>query len=60
MTDFGIISLDGSMATVRFERRYAASAQELWSALTDADRMRRWLGAAVSIEGRVGGPELMN
>lgn len=55
MTDFGTISLDGSMATVRFERRYAASAQELWSALTDADRMRRWLGAAVSIDGRVGG-----
>jgi uncharacterized protein YndB with AHSA1/START domain len=55
MTYFGTISLDGSTAAVRFERRYAASARELWSALTDADRMRRWLGAAVSIEGRVGG-----
>ena len=55
MTDFGTISLDGSMATVRFERQYTASVQELWSALTDADQMRRWLGATVSIEGRVGG-----
>ncbi len=55
MTDFGTITLDGSRALVRFERRYAASAWELWSALTDRDRMCRWLGAAVSIEGRVGG-----
>jgi uncharacterized protein YndB with AHSA1/START domain len=55
MTGFGTISPDGSAAAVRFERRYAASAPELWSALTDPQRMRRWLGAEVSIEGRVGG-----
>jgi uncharacterized protein YndB with AHSA1/START domain len=41
MTDYGTISLDGSMAAVRFERRYAAPPPELWSALTDADRMGR-------------------
>jgi uncharacterized protein YndB with AHSA1/START domain len=55
MTDFGTISQDSFAATVRFERWYAASAQEVWSALTDPERMRRWLGAEVSIEGRVGG-----
>lgn len=56
MTDFGTISPEGPVAAVRFERSYAVSAQELWLALTDPERMRRWLGAAVSIEGRrVGG-----
>jgi uncharacterized protein YndB with AHSA1/START domain len=55
MTDFGTISRDGATAAVRFERWYAASAQELWPALTDPRRMRRWLGGDVSIEGRVGG-----
>jgi hypothetical protein len=55
MTGFGAISLDGSVAAVRFERWYAASAAELWAALTDPERMRRWLGAEVSLEGRVGG-----
>jgi uncharacterized protein YndB with AHSA1/START domain len=55
MTGFGTMRPDGPTATVRFERQYAASAQELWSALTDPQRMCRWLGAEVSIEGRVGG-----
>jgi len=55
VTDFGSISPDGSAAAVRFERWYAASARELLSALTDPLRMRRWLGAEVSVEGRVGG-----
>ena len=55
MTDFGTMTPDGPVATVRFERWYAASARELWSALTDPQRMGRWLGAEVSIEGRVGG-----
>jgi len=55
MTTYGTISLDGSTAAVRFERQYAASAQELWSALTHPEQMGRWLGAEVSIEGRVGG-----
>jgi uncharacterized protein YndB with AHSA1/START domain len=55
MTDFGTISPDGSTEAVRFERWYAASAPELWSALTNPHWMRRWLGAEVTIEGRVGG-----
>jgi uncharacterized protein YndB with AHSA1/START domain len=55
MTDFGTMSWDGPHAAVRFERWYAASALELWGALTDPGRMARWLGADVSIEARVGG-----
>jgi len=55
VTDFGTVSSDGQMAVVRFERWYAASAEQLWSALTDPDRMRRWLGAEASIAASVGG-----
>lgn len=55
MTDFGTISVDGSFAAVRFERWFAASAAELWGALTAPERMARWLGAEVSIQARAGG-----
>lgn len=55
MTGFGTIGPYSSATAVRFERWYAASAQELWLALTEPQWMRRWLGAEVSIEGRVGG-----
>jgi uncharacterized protein YndB with AHSA1/START domain len=55
MTGFGTISVDGPAAAVRFERWYAAPAAELWDALTDPERMARWLGAEVSIEARPGG-----
>lgn len=39
--DGGLIDLDGRRA-VRFVRRYAVSRAELWSAITDPDRMARW------------------
>jgi uncharacterized protein YndB with AHSA1/START domain len=55
MTDFGAISSDGPHAAVRFERWYAALPMDLWDALTSPARMRRWLGAEVSIEARSGG-----
>jgi uncharacterized protein YndB with AHSA1/START domain len=55
MTGFGTVSLDGSGAAVRFERWYAASVTELWSALSDPERMARWLGAEVHIEAWTGG-----
>ena len=55
MTDFGMVSIDGPVAVVRFERWFTASAGELWSALTDPDRMGRWLGAEVSIVASAGG-----
>ena len=31
-------------ASVRFTRRYAAAPAEVWSALTEPDRLARWLG----------------
>src|SRR5262249_38894088 len=55
MTDFGTISRGGPHAAVLFERWYACSPMELWDALTDPDRMRRWLRAEVSIQTRAGG-----
>jgi len=55
VTDFGMVSSDGPVAVVRFERWFTASAGELWSALTDPDRMGRWLGAEVSIVASAGG-----
>jgi len=55
MTNFGTVSQNGPATVVRFERLYAASVGELWSALTDPDRMRRWLGAEVSITAVAGG-----
>ena len=55
MSDFGEISLAGPTASVRFDRWYPFPPAELWAALTDADRMRRWLGAEVRIEGVPGG-----
>ena len=40
----GVLSrLPDGRRAVRFERRYAASADDLWSALTEPDRLARWL-----------------
>jgi uncharacterized protein YndB with AHSA1/START domain len=49
MTDLdGVLRRDGGdRLAVRFERRYGAGPAELWSALTEPDRLRRWLGAEV-------------
>jgi uncharacterized protein YndB with AHSA1/START domain len=55
VTDFATISRNGASAVVRFERWYAAPAGELWSALTDPDRMARWLGATVTLNPAPGG-----
>ena len=51
----GAISATGDgKGAVRMEDVYATSAEDLWSALTDPDRLARWIGA---VEGdlRVGG-----
>ena len=34
MSDFGTASIDGSHASVRFERRYGAPVEGVWAALT--------------------------
>jgi len=40
----GVVTPGDDGATVRFERRYATSVEDLWDALTDRDRVGRWLG----------------
>lgn len=46
----------GERRSVRFEREYEASVEEVWAAVTEPDQLRRWLaiGGAV-LEPRVGG-----
>lgn len=36
---------DTARGSVRFERRYPASRPDVWSALTTADRLGKWLGS---------------
>jgi uncharacterized protein YndB with AHSA1/START domain len=38
---------------VRLTRRYAASPQEVWAALTDPESLVRWLGRPIPGEARV-------
>jgi|GEM_PF-1024044 len=45
MTIWGDIALDGARRTVTVEREFAASAPELWDALTRPSRLADWIGA---------------
>lgn len=40
---------------LRFERRYDATPDEVWAALTEPESIRRWLLAEAVLEPRVGG-----
>lgn len=51
ITNRGTIDADG---VLRFERRYDATVEEVWSALTDPDQLARWFFRQ-TIEPRVGG-----
>jgi uncharacterized protein YndB with AHSA1/START domain len=42
----GLLRLDGSARAVRFERVLAGGPEEVWSALTEPARLRRWLAEA--------------
>lgn len=42
-------------AGIRVEEHFDRSQAELWAAITDADRLSRWLGGRCVIESRVGG-----
>lgn len=44
--DVGALRNDEERCAVRFERLYDFSASELWSAITDPDRLGRWLAMA--------------
>ncbi len=50
----GTVRRDGDLRAVRFERVLSASIEDVWSALTNPERLRRWLAEAV-FEERVGG-----
>ncbi len=54
MTDNGILIQDGDVATIEFNRRFAASPERVWAALTNAEELSEWLTPG-TIEGRVGG-----
>jgi len=52
----GAYRLEGDRRSIRFEREYDAPLDDVWAAVTEPDRLRRWLavGGAV-LEPRVGG-----
>lgn len=54
MNELGVLRREEERRGVRFERRLAAPVDEVWDALTRADRLARWL-APGAIEARAGG-----
>jgi uncharacterized protein YndB with AHSA1/START domain len=50
----GTIQRDGECRTVRHVRRYEATPEEVWAALTEPDQVKNWL-AEMTIEPRAGG-----
>jgi uncharacterized protein YndB with AHSA1/START domain len=55
----GKLRAEGDRAGVRFERRYDASPEEVWSALTEPERLVRWLANVVEMDVSVGGRYLL-
>lgn len=53
--EHGILRNDGERCAVRFRRLYDFTPDELWSALTDPQQLRRWLAEAPRFEGGAGG-----
>jgi uncharacterized protein YndB with AHSA1/START domain len=46
MSDFGTMATEGATRTLRFERVLHHPPTEVWSALTDSERLGDWLAAA--------------
>jgi uncharacterized protein YndB with AHSA1/START domain len=46
----GALRPDADRVAVRFERRYPATATEVWSAVTDPERISRWLAPTTLLE----------
>ena len=44
-------------ASVRLTRRYAASPEEIWAAITEPESVARWLGRPIPGEARVIEPQ---
>jgi uncharacterized protein YndB with AHSA1/START domain len=55
MKALGTLRNDEERCAVRFERLYDFTPDELWSALTDPQRLQRWLADTPRFEGREGG-----
>jgi uncharacterized protein YndB with AHSA1/START domain len=55
MIEIGRLRPDGDRCAVRLERLYDATPDELWSALTDAEQLRRWMADVARIDVRPGG-----
>jgi uncharacterized protein YndB with AHSA1/START domain len=53
--DLGAVRTDGDALSLRFERSYDATPQEVWAAFTEPESIRRWLFADAVLEPRVGG-----
>jgi uncharacterized protein YndB with AHSA1/START domain len=51
----GTVRTDGDRVALHFERRYDATPDEVWSALTEPESISRWLFADAVVEPRVGG-----
>jgi uncharacterized protein YndB with AHSA1/START domain len=54
-SNYGEVGSGTEGRTVRFERRFDASPDELWATLTEPNRIHTWLLAETSFEPRVGG-----
>lgn len=57
--DEGQLRAEGDRSGVRFERRYDAQPAELWSALTEPERLGRWLAHVLELDLREGGRFLL-
>lgn len=62
--DRQVVSDDGETVSVRLSRRYQTTPEDVWEALTDPDRMKRWfmpisgdlrVGGSFQLEGNAGG-----
>ena len=53
--EHGTLRGDGERCAVGFRRLYDFTAEELWAALTDPDRLGRWLANAPRFDHEVGG-----
>jgi uncharacterized protein YndB with AHSA1/START domain len=54
-SDYGEIGAGTKGRSVRFERHFDATADEIWAALTDPEQVRVWLLCEATFELRVGG-----
>jgi len=51
----GTVQRDGDRLSVRIERRYAATVEEVWRAFTEPASIKRWLFADAVLEPKLGG-----